>query len=498
MITPVLCAAAGAAAGYYGRAFLPPGVLTRCVMGFLVFYPGITGAARALFVVSSLKKNSAFILLLSSAAIGLFAGLAAGKTDPPSPGLPLEKIRAVSGTLMDDPRSYSTKYKEQAIGTIGTLALQRAKGLGKVEVSARGDVFVFFPEGAVPRLKEFGRGCEVYIEGVFLEGSRDEELAFSAKSTHIIKPAPRIEQFRTGLRVSLTERFSKFTWGGLGIALLFGMKDNLDSTLSKRYQEAGCSHVLALSGMHLAIVSATLALFLKKPLGLRAAAVVGAVFIIAYIYLVGNLPSLNRAALMYLLGTVAVLFNLPKDSLSILAMTFVLQIALQRREGMSVSFILSYLALFGILVLSKPIYGFFRGWTPDPLGQSLAASLAAFLWTAAASAAFFSVLYPIGVIAGLVVVPLTTLFMVGAMLAMAVAFFPFPLLPPISMLLSFLYTVISRIVTWASLPPSLPASNTTLVLTATLTLTGLILFVDRLSRRRLGKRIRTQEGTVSY
>jgi competence protein ComEC len=431
-------------------------------------------------VLSASRKNRAAILLFTSAAIGVFIGFAAGKPNLPGLGLPSEKIAAIYGTLRDDPRSFLTEHGEQARGT---LALKRVKGFGKVEVSAKGDVLVFFPEGAIPRLKEFGRGCEVYIEGTFLEGRRGE-LLFSAKSTHITRAAPRIEQFRTGLRANLVERFSRFTWSGLGLALLLGIKDNLDSTLSKRYQEAGCSHVLALSGMHLAIVSAALAFFLKKPLGLRAAAIIGAVFIMAYIYLVGSLPSLNRAALMYLLGTFVILFNLPKNTLSILSMTFVLQIVFQRHEGMSISFVLSYLALFGILVLSKPIYGFFRGWMPDPLGQSLAASMAAFLWTAAASAAFFSVLRPIGIIAGLIITPLTSLFMIGTMLAMAVSFSSLPLLSLLSKPLSLVYAVISRCVTWASFSPPLPASNTTLVLLITLALTGLVLSADKLKFRR--------------
>jgi competence protein ComEC len=380
--------------------------------------------------------------------------------------------------LRDDP--FLTKRKEQAIGI---LSLKRAKGFGKVETSAQGDVTVLFPESAIPRLREFGRGCEVRIGGSFLEGKRNGALVFSAKSMYITKSAPRVEQFRTRLRADLAERFSEFAWGGLGLALVFGIKDDIDSTLSKRYQEAGCSHVLALSGMHLSIVSAVLAFFLKRPLGVRAAAVAGAVFIIAYIYLVGNFPSLNRAALMYLLGTIVVLFNLPKDALSILAITFMLQIVFYRREGMSVSFILSYLALLGILVLSKPIYNFFRGWMPDPLGRSLAVSIAAFLCTAAASAAFFSVLRPIGIIAGLVVVPLTTFFMIGAMFAMAASFIPLPLSPLLYKPLALLYEVISRIVTWASFSPALPASNTALVLSVTLGLAGFILIADKLRFR---------------
>jgi competence protein ComEC len=469
--------AGGAVVGYYGTAFLPPNVLARCILGFLAVYTGSIGAARAVLVFSETVRNRARILFLMSGAVGVFIGFATGKQSPLIIGLPTEQVNTIYGILRDDPRIVPLRRGEQALGT---LSLLRVKGLGGVQASAKGEVLVFFPEGAIPRLKEFGRGCEIYIEGNFVKREARGEYAFFAESTHITKPASRTEQFRARIRANLAERFSGFAWGGLGLALLFGMKDDVDSTLSKQYREAGCSHVLALSGMHLAVVSAVLAFFLKKPLGLHAAAVIGAVFILVYVYLAGDFPSLNRAAIMYLLGTVIVLFNLPKDTLSVLAMTFVLQIIFQRGEGLSVSFILSYLALFGILVLGNPIYGFFRGWMPDPLGRSLAVSIAAFVCTAYVSAAFFSVLYPVGIIAGLVIVPLTTLFMMGALFAMAVSFVPMPLPSLLSDSLSLLYAVISRIVAWASLPPALYTPNATLVLLATLAFIGFVLFTHTL------------------
>jgi competence protein ComEC len=475
MTTPALCAAVGAAVGYYGAAFLPPSALTKGVLVFLTVYAGLIGALKAALVLSAPRKNRARVLFLTSGAIGLFIGLAAGKQSPVRLGLPADRVGAVRGVLRDD--SFLTKSR-----AAGTLTLQRVKGLGEVETSATGEVLAFFPENALSRLKGFGRGCEVYIEGSFTKGGR----AFLGRAAYIIKPAPRIERLRTGLRADLVERVSGFAWGGLGLAALFGIKDDLDSTLSRLYQEAGCAHVLALSGMHLAVVSGVLGFLLKRPLGLRTAAVVSAVFIIGYVYLAGDFPSLNRAALMYLIGTVTVLFNFPRDTLSILAMTFILQTAFYKGEGTSASFILSYLALFGILVLGGPIYRFFRGWAPDPLGWGLAVSIAAFLSTAAASAAFFSMLRPIGVVAGLIVVPLTTLFMIGAMVVLTASFLSLQT-PLLTGALDFLYWVIGRVVEWASRAPGLPASSTALTLAGTLVLAGLILLADEVKRRRVRK-----------
>jgi competence protein ComEC len=234
--------------------------------------------------------------------------------------------------------------------------------------------------------------------------------------------------------------------------------------------------------MHLAVVSAVIALFLRKPLGLKAATLAGAVFIVGYIYLVGDMPSLNRAAIMYLLGAATLLFSLPNNTLSILGMAFIMQIVIQPASGTSLSFILSYLALAGILALSEPVYALFRGKLPDFLGQSLSASIAAFLATAGVSAAFFGVINPFGIVAGLVVVPLTTMFMLGSMLALALAFTAPVTLRWLDVALSFLYQGIEHLVSWAAIPGGLKAGPVP-VLLASLGIIALVFGVQRLRTR---------------
>jgi competence protein ComEC len=211
--------------------------------------------------------------------------------------------------------------------------------------------------------------------------------------------------------------------------------------------------------MHLAIVSSVIAFLLKRPLGIKAAAILGAVFILLYTALVGAQPSLERAALMYLLGTLTVLGAFPRRAFALLALAFVIQICINPASGNSVSFILSYLALAGIFVLGEPVNGLFRGILPDALSQPLAASLGAFMATAAVSAVFFGVLYPVGIIAGLVIVPLTTVLMIAAMIYLAAAFLLPPLTGPLETALSLLYGALSRIVGWAGQVPGIEAAN---------------------------------------
>jgi competence protein ComEC len=470
--TPVLCAACGAAVGFYCLGALYRGGLIGPAVLFVCAFAPV--AALCLFRVlatfplcaegprfRSLRLTERYLAALSAGvAIGIGAGAAV--THTVSFGIPEHALRGVSGVLREDPRVVSGGR------AMATLSLREAGGAGGLRVSARGELPVFFPEESAGRLKEFGRGTTVFAEGKLRRGGAgtgagSTEWLFSAESLHIVQAAPALERFRTGLRLGLTRRFARAagtasgdgSWPGLALALLLGIRDNLDSTLAARYRDAGCSYVLALSGMHLAVLAAIIAFLLKKPLGLRAASIAGAVIIILYCGIVGPLPSLTRAALMYLLGTLAVVGALKRDPLSLLGMAFLVQIIIAPASGCSLSFILSYLALAGILIIGEALNSLLSGAIPAMLLQPLSASLGAFLATAAVSAWFFGELRPVGIVTGLVLVPLTTVFMIGSIGWLALNI----IAPPLSRLaappLSLLYGLMEKTVSLADKAPAL-------------------------------------------
>jgi competence protein ComEC len=362
-------------------------------------------------------------------------------------GLPSERVRGISGTLLDDPRG-------TAAGGMGYLRLEAASA-GGLRVSARGRVLVFFPPEVIPWLKEFGRSSGVYLEGSFAEASGGTVPRFRAKSVHILREASALEQLRTGIRMRLLDQFAGRPWGGLAAALILGAREDQDPALAGAFKAAGCSHVLALSGMHLAIVSALIAFLLKRPLGLKPAALAGALCIVLYVYLVGPQPSLVRAAIMYLLGTAAVLGAFPRQALPLLSLAFLIQIALDPLSGDSLSFILSYLALGGILIAGEALGDLFRGLIPSAIAQPLAASLGAFIATAGISAAAFGVLRPVGIGASFVIVPLSTVFMIAAIAYLGICFLLPPLSGPVGALLSLLYQVLEETAALAARVPAL-------------------------------------------
>jgi competence protein ComEC len=273
---------------------------------------------------------------------------------------------------------------------------------------------------------------------------------FIAQGVFVVAPPSKINQLRTAVRIACVDLFAPYRWGGLALALLIGIRDNLDSELAAQYQNAGVSYILALSGMHLAIISAVLAFLLKRPLGLKWSAAVGSVLIALYIFLAGVMPSLERAGLMYILGAAAIVFGLPRNPWLTLCFSFLIQLVIHPPSGMSVSFILSYGALAGILTMSKPLADGFRPYLPPVIGTSLAASLAAFIATMAVTAGFFGEIRLVGIVCGLFMGPLSTVFMIGAI--------AFPVLPPFLKIpvdgaMSLVYAVLEKIAGTAGRAP---------------------------------------------
>lgn len=169
------------------------------------------------------------------------------------------------------------------------------------------------------------------------------------------------------------------------------------------------------------------------------------------------MPSLNRAALMYLLGVVAILGFLPRKPLCILSLSFIIQIIITPAAGHSISFVLSYLALLGILVVGQPLHSLFDGKVPDFLLQPLSASCGAFLATAGITGFSFGFIAPMGLITGLLLVPLTTIFMIGSLVWLLFDFIKISFI--LSVPLNLIYRLMEKIITIAGKIPGISAAK---------------------------------------
>lgn len=193
-------------------------------------------------------------------------------------------------------------------------------------------------------------------------------------------------------------------------ALFVGIKENPKGELFTALRRSGASHILALSGMHLGIISFGIMFVLTRLFGKRISFAVTLLVVLFYVFLVSAGPSLTRAVILFIILGLFGLSGQKIDILHILSICFLIQIIPDPLSAYELSFQLSYLALGGIILGGRKIDCMLPGIIPGGIRGVLSASIAAQLFTAPLVLHYFGVIYPVGIISGIILVPIITLF----------------------------------------------------------------------------------------
>jgi competence protein ComEC len=125
-------------------------------------------------------------------------------------------------------------------------------------------------------------------------------------------------RFRESARARLG--FGRSAGGNLSTALLLGDRRGLDTSVKENFRRAGLSHVLALSGAHLAVLALGLSVLLRLARIPRVPAVLLVLaFVTVYTAVTGAAPPLVRACATVALATGATLAGRRADAVSSLA-----------------------------------------------------------------------------------------------------------------------------------------------------------------------------------
>ncbi|MGL2381713.1 ComEC/Rec2 family competence protein [Helicobacter pylori] len=180
----------------------------------------------------------------------------------------------------------------------------------------------------------------------------------------------RKQDFKSHLRHFIDSAHSNALVGNLYRALFIG--DNLNKDLRDRANALGINHLLAISGFHLGILSASVyflfSLFYtplqKRYFPYRNAfydiGVLVWVFLLGYLLLLDFLPSFFRAFLMGLLGFLACFFGVRILSFKLLILACCIAIALLPKLLFSVGFLLSVCGVWYIFLFLKHTQIFFK------------------------------------------------------------------------------------------------------------------------------------------
>jgi competence protein ComEC len=277
-----------------------------------------------------------------------------------------------------------------------------------------------------------------------------QERVFLADTLEGLTYAPglggAIAYFRALCRLEF--RRVLYAWGpagGLFLALVSGAAEYTEPEVSLLFKLAGLAHILALSGMHLSIFSG-LSRKVSQGAGKRTAELFSLVTVILFVWFAGFSPSLRRALIFFLIIILSKRSGKAAGMLEALAATFFIHTIWQPAEALTISFLLSYAGLLGILALSAPINRVLVRIPYFFCSESFAASIGAFMSTSPITGAFFGYLTPGSIIASTVISPLITLFVVSGILCVILSLIAPPLIFPLGKGMNLLYRLMIALV----------------------------------------------------
>jgi competence protein ComEC len=196
--------------------------------------------------------------------------------------------------------------------------------------------------------------------------------------------------------------------------MVLGDRSLIPEDLEEAFQRSGITHVLAISGQHVAVLAAVIYFALRAfsvPAPSRILFTLISVWL--YILLAGAPPSAIRAGVVATFVLAARLLGRQISALHFMTTMLAAVLAYNPLLVYSTGFQLSVAAVFGILLLRKPLKSLveitllrpFK--KPEPVSNLLSVSLAAQVATAPIVAASFDEVSVIGVLTNLVAVPLS-------------------------------------------------------------------------------------------
>lgn len=384
-----------------------------------------------------------------------------------------ETITELNGVLCSNPsKTASGAYYSARLLVSDVLSSSGSKG------SANGSVCLYVPAAIIEASYPGKIYTKVKTESILFE----QGVALMLKVRYLPdnpnpKPSFIVESAKSeGFENSLKGNFLKlralsriqfkrlmYGWKGAGallLALLSGSREYTEDGLSDAFRKAGLSHILALSGMHLSLFGG-LAFFLGNKIARRNLAdLLQLLAVLFFVFFAGVSPSLFRSLLSSLIMFVNSSLRLKRfKGLTVLSASFLIHIIIYPSDLMSVTFMLSYGALFGIMTIGQLIKMLLTRKFFPKLSEGIAQSTGAQLFTAPVSVRYFGAIMPIGIISTLFMSPLILLFLYTGLFAIIICLL-LPFLEPFfNVIMNIIYKAIKFTVDFFQMFPSITIRN---------------------------------------
>ena len=411
-----------------GRWFLPA-LLAGLCGGILAADAGVTVTVLAapIGVLLAIPGRRWLLPLTVAAALaGLGIGTVRALPAAPVPGSGVARAapladgaeRTFVGTVSDDPRPREDRLQLVVGGVATTIDGSSATRLADrllvwvprgVDLS-NGDRIRFSAELTLPRDFD-GFAYREYLERQGIGAiARPFAVEVIGREGGV---GPAVGALR-GMLLEGLNRLVPEPEAALGAGILLGVRGSIDPDLNDAFARAGLTHVVAISGWNIAIVTAIVMGLLRplerRPGGRWTVTGIAVALVAGYVLLTGASPSVVRAALMAGCLLAAKLGGSRTHAASALGLAAMLMLLAAPSVLWDVGFQLSLLATAGLVWFGAAVESRVR-WLPPLVREPIALTLAAQLTTLPIILVNFERLSLVAPIANVLVVPFVPLAM---------------------------------------------------------------------------------------
>ncbi|MCH8910076.1 MAG: ComEC/Rec2 family competence protein [Chloroflexi bacterium] len=400
---------------------------------------GLLAAVAVIGAATCARKHVGLAVLLLLALLGIVRGAAGSESAAAFPwsDLPRNEERVtLEGTLLRDPAASNVRTR-----------LRLHVSVAQDEQSTTAYPVDVYTErlhdriDATRRSDDFRYGDRYRFSGRFListgaTGRGDAAGTIFTSSVELIETGggnglrSAIAGYRSSVSYFLVDSLGSKT-GGLAAAMLVGDRTKLLPETIDDFRASGLAHVLAISGLHIAMVGGIVVALSAWAIGRQKQLylIAPALAVWGYATMAGLSPSVTRAAIMFTVYMAARLFGRQRSVLPPLALAATVMLAIDPEIISSVSFQLSFAAVLGIALFSARIAAKGSDWiessrripsiTKRPLAgivYGMSVSLAATVATAPLVAFYFGEIPVWGIPSTLLLVPALPLFIGGSVL----------------------------------------------------------------------------------
>ena len=356
--------------------FLAVGALAYFVAETEPAFATVIASVAVIGVLRWLARERLLLQLALSAALCLALGVLFAKVETWRAG-----TKVLGGEISTRLTGRVVALEEQASGrirlTLDVLATERPKlkyAPDRVRVSARivpdglraGEVVAGIARMAQPsgptRPGGYDFAFESYFDGIGASGfylKQPERVPDIWAATRTTRFFATVEN----LRGDLADRIRAAIGGAEGeiaAALIAGVRAGIPEDVNESLRRTGLAHVLSISGLHMALVAATIMFVLRGGFALfpgfasrrpvkKYAAAVGLVALAAYLFLSGWAVAAERSFLMLGVILLAVIFDRAALTMRNLAIAAIVIIALSPHEVAGPSFQMSFAATAALI-----------------------------------------------------------------------------------------------------------------------------------------------------